>query len=141
MLRVRRPLLALVTLLLLLAGGYTASALSSGSDSGTPASSPRSSASSAAIRVVPISSLPEQVAQTIALVRANGPFPYSRDGAVFHNREHRLPEQRDGYYHEYTVPTPGESGRGARRLVAGAPGEFYYSADHYESFVRVDPDR
>jgi ribonuclease T1 len=32
------------------------------------------------------------------------------------------------------VPTPGESDRGARRIVAGDSGEKYYTDDHYETF-------
>jgi ribonuclease T1 len=57
---------------------------------------------------------------------------------VFHNAEHQLPEAPDGYYREYTVPTPGSSTRGARRIIVGARGEYYYTGDHYASFVRVE---
>ena len=60
--------------------------------------------------------------------------PYERDGVTFGNFERILPRKTGGYYREYTVPTPGESDRGARRIVAGKAGEKYYSADHYESF-------
>ena len=45
-------------------------------------------------------------------------------------------EAEYGYYHEYTVKTPGERAR-ARRIVAGRGGEFYYSPDHYNSFRLV----
>jgi ribonuclease T1 len=147
MFRARRPLLALVTLVLLLAGGYTASAISSGDGPDTgprptaTATGDRATAYAVLMETRPLSSLPPEVAHTVALVRAGGPFPFSRDGVVFHNREHLLPPERDGYYHEYTVPTPGESGRGAMRLVVGEGGEFYYTADHYRSFVLVDTDR
>jgi ribonuclease T1 len=27
--------------------------------------------------------------------------------------------------------------RGARRIVAGSPGEYYYTDDHYRSFRRI----
>jgi ribonuclease T1 len=81
--------------------------------------------------------LPREARETIALIRKGGPFPYAKDGVVFGNREARLPRQKRGYYHEYTVRTPGERTRGARRIVAGAGGEFYYSPDHYNSFLRV----
>jgi ribonuclease T1 len=84
--------------------------------------------------------LPPEVAETIALIDAGGPFPYDRDGVVFMNRERLLPEHERGYWREYTVPTPGESDRGARRLVRGRAGELYYSSDHYASFVRVDEE-
>ena len=56
---------------------------------------------------------------------------------MFGNREGLLPDQRSGYYREYTVPTPGSQDRGARRLVIGAAGEIYYTDDHYASFRRV----
>lgn len=57
------------------------------------------------------------------------------------NREGLLPQRERGYWREYTVPTPGESDRGARRIVAGRGGELYYTADHYRSFVRVKETR
>lgn len=82
--------------------------------------------------------LPPQAQQTLALIVQGGPFPYPRkDGSTFGNREGRLPMQRRGYYREYTVPTPGQSTRGARRIIAGATGEYYYTADHYRSFRRI----
>jgi ribonuclease T1 len=56
---------------------------------------------------------------------------------VFGNFEHVLPKQARGYYHEYTVKTPGTRNRGIRRIVAGSPGEYYYSADHYQTFKRI----
>jgi ribonuclease T1 len=81
--------------------------------------------------------LPPEARATIALIRGGGPFPYQRDGAVFGNREAILPRRGRGYYREYTVRTPGARDRGARRIVAGAGGELYYSDDHYRSFKRV----
>jgi ribonuclease T1 len=48
-----------------------------------------------------------------------------------------LPAQGEGYYKEYTVETPGSPDRGARRIVAGSGGEFYYTDDHYRSFRRI----
>ena len=75
----------------------------------------------------------------LALVASGGPFPYDRDGAVFRNREGILPDEPRGYYREYTVATPGSDDRGARRIVAGARGERYYTDDHYSSFRRIGP--
>lgn len=86
---------------------------------------------------VSLSELPREAQRTIALIKRGGPFPYRRDGTVFQNRERLLPIRPRGYYREYTVPTPGEDDRGARRIVAGQGGEFYYTEDHYESFVQV----
>lgn len=81
--------------------------------------------------------LPRQAQETIRLIDQGGPFPYRQDGTVFQNRERLLPAKPSGYYREYTVVTPGESDRGARRIIAGAGGELYYTADHYASFKRV----
>lgn len=81
--------------------------------------------------------LPRQAKETIALIEQGGPFPFERDGITFQNRERLLPRQRSGYYREYTVITPGSRDRGARRIIAGAEGELYYTDDHYESFREV----
>lgn len=83
------------------------------------------------------SALPPQAQQTIDRINAGGPFPFSRDGVVFNNREGLLPIQPSGYYHEFTVPTPGSSDRGARRIVNGSGGFFFYSADHYRTFRQI----
>ncbi|MEU3496560.1 ribonuclease domain-containing protein [Kitasatospora cineracea] len=83
--------------------------------------------------------LPSQGRDTIRLIDAGGPFPYSQDGVVFQNREGVLPAQSTGYYHEYTVITPGSPTRGTRRIITGKLyHEDYYTADHYVSFRRVD---
>lgn len=81
--------------------------------------------------------LPPEGRQTLALIKQGGPFPYRKDGTVFQNREGLLPAQPRGYYREYTVPTPGASSRGARRIVAGRGGDYWYTADHYRSFRRI----
>ncbi len=144
--RARRPLVALVALVVALIVGYAVRAGDS-HDSSSPASSAAASSSAsasstAASGAVALSTLPVQVAATVRLVRSDGPFPYPRnDGVVFHNNEHVLPRQADGYYHEYTVPTPGSDDRGARRLITGRAGEYYYTDDHYETFRRVAVDR
>jgi ribonuclease T1 len=88
-------------------------------------------------RVVSLSELPKEARHTLDLIEQDGPFPYRQDGAVFQNREGILPRKRSGYYHEYTVETPGSPDRGARRIITGAQSEIYYTADHYDSFVRV----
>lgn len=92
---------------------------------------------SAGLRYVAFSDLPIQAQETIELIEQDGPFPYSKDGAIFSNREQILPNKPRGYYREYTVETPGSADRGARRIVAGDNGEFYYTDDHYASFRRV----
>ena len=81
--------------------------------------------------------LPQEARDTLTLIRQGGPFPYKRDGVVFGNRERRLPSRPNGYYREYTVPTPGVRDRGARRIVTGTEGEYYYTDDHYNTFRRI----
>ena len=85
------------------------------------------------------SDLPPEAIETLELIEAGGPFPYRQDGAVFQNREGLLPEEDEGYYHEYTVVTPGEDDRGARRIVIGVEGQRYWTADHYASFAWIAP--
>ena len=87
--------------------------------------------------VVTLTELPPEAARTVGLILAGGPFPYRQDGAVFENRERLLPIRPSGYYREYTVVTPGSDDRGVRRIVAGAGGEMYWTADHYDSFAWI----
>ncbi len=86
---------------------------------------------------IAVTALPREARETLALIKNGGPFPYSRDGIVFGNFEKRLPLQERGYYHEYTVRTPGRNDRGPRRIIAGQPAEYYYTDDHYKSFRRI----
>jgi ribonuclease T1 len=93
---------------------------------------------------VALSSLPSQAQATHRLILSGGPFPYSKDGTVFGNRERLLPAQARGYYREYTVKTPGSRDRGARRIVCGGkpptqPEACFYTDDHYASFKRIAP--
>jgi ribonuclease T1 len=92
---------------------------------------------------VAVAALPVEARATLELIRAGGPFSYPRDGVVFSNRERLLPAKPRGYYHEYTVPTPGAKTRGARRVVCGGAvatlSECYYSDDHYQSFRKIQP--
>ncbi len=83
------------------------------------------------------SDLPAEARDTLALIDAGGPFPHDEDDRTFFNREGLLPEQSEGHYREYTVETPGEADRGARRIVTGADGEYYWTSDHYASFERI----
>ena len=93
---------------------------------------------------VALSVLPPEAQQTQRLIHAGGPFPSSRDGVVFGNFERVLPRRERGFYREYTVPTPGVHGRGARRIVCGGmrpaqPVACFYTADHYASFKVIAP--
>ena len=91
---------------------------------------------------VSLSSLPPEARRTDQLIHSGGPFPFSRDGVVFGNYEKRLERRPRGYYHEYTVPTPGARNRGARRIICGGnqptePDACFYTEDHYNSFHRI----
>ncbi|WP_454697645.1 ribonuclease domain-containing protein [Arthrobacter humicola] len=144
-------LLALAAVLVLVVGlGMVLSSTQEGPVSppvpagSTAASAPvRSTAASApavdgsGLEAVPASSLPPEARETLALIARGGPYPYSRDGAVFSNFERLLPRKPSGYYKEFTVRTPGESDRGARRIVVGESGDKYYTPDHYESFFHI----
>jgi ribonuclease T1 len=92
---------------------------------------------------VALADLPKEAAEVRALVGTGGPYPFERDGVVFRNREQLLPAKPRGYYHEYTVRTPGATNRGGRRLVCGGPAKVpdvcYYTDDHYQSFRRLRP--
>lgn len=127
----RRIKLALVGLVLLVVGGWFFQDMLGGDDAGRDSRLP----------VRALSELPAEAEGTWQLIERGGPFPHEEDGAVFGNRERRLPEAESSYYREYTVETPGDDDRGARRLVTGRDGELYYTEDHYESFVAVDPER
>ena len=107
-----------------------------------PASAPARSARAAAPASVAYPNfLPVEAHAVLDRIVHGQPHPYPQDGGIFGNRERRLPAQPRGYYREYTVPTPGERDRGARRLITGGaasanamPRQFWYTADHYRSF-------
>ncbi|WP_435203545.1 ribonuclease domain-containing protein [Janibacter sp. GS2] len=113
-------------------GGSTQSASATPGSDSTPESS---------LATIPQSRLPTQGQRMLDLIRSEGPFPDDRDGVTFHNREGILPSQERGYYREYTVPTPGEDGRGARRIVGGEGGDRYWTEDHYASFRQIQEGR
>jgi ribonuclease T1 len=86
---------------------------------------------------IQVHELPPEARQTLLRIKQGGPFPFRRDGSIFSNREGRLPRQGRGYYREYAVITPGSRDRGARRIIAGRAGDYWYTADHYRSFRRI----
>jgi ribonuclease T1 len=96
-----------------------------------------------ALPEVALADLPREARELRASIGKGGPFRYSRDGVVFGNREGILPAKPRGYYHEYTVRTPGATDRAARRMVCGGPkttpDACYYTDDHYQSFRRIRP--
>ena len=110
-----------------------------------PAGDAREQRQNGAIGDVALADLPREARDPLGLSRQGGPFPYRKDGSAFGNREGHLPRRHRGYYTEYTVRTPRERDRGARRIVAGqgdtgdpaTSGEYYYTDDHYNTFRRI----
>ena len=96
----------------------------------------------AAADTVALAQLPPQGRSMLTLIYQGGPFRHDKDGVVFGNRERLLPANVRAYYREYTVRTPGERSRGARRIVCGglqaaAPDACFYTDDHYASFRKI----
>ncbi|ARQ67967.1 ribonuclease domain-containing protein [Streptomyces marincola] len=123
---------------LLIGGPTTAAASPAFTD---PSPTPTSSTAVAPLAFGDIchSDLPAQAYDTLELIERGGPFPHPQDGGTFYNREGLLPDRPTGYYHEYTVETPGLDHRGARRIVTGdSYEEDYYTSDHYASFDLID---
>ena len=79
----------------------------------------------------------------LSRIAHGGPYLHRQDDSVFSNREGLLPAEPRGYYHEYTVATPGLDYRGARRIITGGtpPVVYYYTDDHYRHFRRFEVHR
>ena len=94
----------------------------------------------AGVRALMVAVPKARVERYLERILQRGTFPHPQDGSVFFNREGHLPARARGHYREYTVPTPGLSHRGTRRIVTGGdpPAEWFYTADHYESFRAFD---
>ncbi len=90
-----------------------------------------------ALPIIAVAELPVEARDTLRAIKQGGPFTFPRDGVVFNNFERVLPEHERGYYHEYTVATPGASNRGVRRIVCGPLPECYYTGDHYQTFKSI----
>ena len=90
---------------------------------------------------IAVAELPAEAQKTLMLIKQGGPFPYAKGGAIFGNYEKILPQRKRGYYHEFTVKTPGARNRGARRIIVGGdmrmPQDCYYTDNHYATFKRI----
>jgi ribonuclease T1 len=107
--------------------------------SGTPGSS--GAQATGALATITKAQLPGEAAETLRLIKAGGPFPFKDDGVLFRNTALLLPDHPRGYYHTYTVRTPGATDRGQRRIVCGGPrkqtSDCYYTDNYYASFKRI----
>ncbi|WP_426661173.1 ribonuclease domain-containing protein [Rhodanobacter aciditrophus] len=128
-----KPLLALAILAIALVWGWPAQRFVPDRSTAAPVTAARDGADGSLPAF-----LPPEARDTLALVARGGPFPYRQDGVVFGNYEGQLPREPRGYYHEYTVETPGARNRGTRRIITGGtpPAAYYYTDDHYRSFRR-----
>jgi len=139
----KRTLSALVGIVVVLVGAFIGVDKVSGS--GTPSNgshagpgSAGSGGSDSGGSWIDASRLPAEARTVLQEIDHGGPFEYpGKDGSVFGNYEGNLPRESSGYYHEYTVDTPGASTRGTRRIITGRDGELYWTADHYNSFQRI----
>ncbi|MFW0774148.1 ribonuclease domain-containing protein [Paenarthrobacter nitroguajacolicus] len=122
-------------------GSATASPAAAGPAATNQSSTNPSSTNPSTLPAMNASQLPKEARQTLALIAKGGPYPYDRDGVNFGNFEGLLPKKSGGFYKEYTVPTPGESDRGARRIIVGKDSAKYYTPDHYESFTFIVEDK
>ena len=126
------------------AGASDGATTARGQATQTPASGTTDPASG--LRWVSLAQLPREASDTMSEIKAGPPYRYpNNDGVVYHNNNGVLPSKPDGYYHEFTVVTPGASSRGTRRIITGGPsrgatnGEYYYTGDHYNTFERIRP--
>ncbi|MDR6986288.1 ribonuclease T1 [Paenarthrobacter nitroguajacolicus] len=127
--------IAVVVLVVAMVGGGSLTTQTTTPEPGSVTSSAASVVENpSTLPTINASQLPKEARQTLALIAKGGPYPYDRDGVNFSNFEGLLPKKSGGFYKEYTVPTPGESDRGARRIIVGKDSAKYYTADHYASF-------
>lgn len=132
-----RTLTGLVTLVLLVAVFVWVRGAGAGEHHGEASDEHRASGESGLAHMAE-GDLPPEAREVLDLIDAGGPFRYDKDGSVFGNFEGLLPDEDRGYYHEYTVDTPGSDDRGARRIVTGDRSEYYWTEDHYESFALIE---
>ncbi|WP_086825425.1 ribonuclease domain-containing protein [Allokutzneria sp. NRRL B-24872] len=132
--RVAQTLLAAV----LVAVGALIPAVASAAPSALSAAAQPACGDTASYTKKNLSELPREATDTVNLIKKGGPYPYPQDGTTFGNRENLLPKCAADYYKEFTVKTPGIGHRGAKRIVTGSASEFFYTADHYKSFVLVN---
>ncbi|WP_024819663.1 ribonuclease domain-containing protein [Arthrobacter sp. 31Y] len=142
--------IAVVVLVVAMVGGGSLTSQTTTPEPGSTSTSPKAASTAVAtlavanpssLPAINASQLPKEARQTLALIAKGGPYPYDRDGVNFGNFEGLLPKKSGGFYKEYTVPTPGESDRGARRIIVGKDSAKYYTPDHYESFKFIVEDK
>lgn len=73
-------------------------------------------------------------------IRKGTKLKHRNDGAIFGNRERRLPaEEEREYYREFVYEVEKVRFPGPARIVIGKKGDVWFTGDHYVSFKRVNP--
>ena len=62
------------------------------------------------------------------------------DRGIFKNAQHLLPDKPPEYYREFLLMTPSLKKAGTERIIMGRDGEFFYTPDHYKSFIPLNPN-
>jgi len=75
---------------------------------------------------------------TLDRIRSGKHVSEPHDGAVFNNRERRLPVKDRAWYREFVHAPKGFPFPGPQRVILGKSGEVYYTGDHYKSFTKVN---
>ena len=59
--------------------------------------------------------------------------------STFKNTSGILPVNGDpAFYVEYGIPVTGILGKGPQRIVIGKDGSYWYTADHYSTFIQLN---
>ena len=98
------------------------------------------SASGTLLGTISWSDMSDEAKKTWALIQDGGPFPDSRDGQEFENRNNELPRQPQGYYHEYLVKAWNGRVLWDERIVAGGSGsdkEYFYTDNNFENYHHI----
>jgi hypothetical protein len=75
---------------------------------------------------------------TLERIREGKALRHRNDGAIFLNREGRLPRKKEKeYYREFVMEMKGLPFPGPQRVIIGKKGEVYFTGDHYKTFTRV----
>ncbi|MCL1972588.1 MAG: M48 family metalloprotease [Endomicrobia bacterium] len=83
----------------------------------------------------------EKAADMVTYLNAhNGSTPKNISGkGVYKNKDNLLPKADKDVYLKYDLAVPGPSGRDTERIVVNTQtGEVWYTANHYESFEKLD---
>lgn len=141
-----RSITLLTALFLLLLGGYKSCLKSSnpervsGKGSSYVPNSPKGGAGSGSIVTLALNKAPKHVRQMINHLKAvkhKNPPKGFKGGREFRNREGKLPKGKTYYEYDVHPLRPGIS-RGPERLVIDQNKTvFYYTKDHYNTFIKI----